>query len=1158
MNRPAASVIEQAGAIQRRAADAQASVWVDASAGTGKTTVLTNRVLSLLLNGTPPARILCLTFTKAAAAEMANRVAAQLQQWAAMPDDKLHESLLALTNARPSDERRRTARRLFARVLDTPGGMKVQTIHAFCQSLLKRFPLEAGVAPHFDVLDERSAAELLIEAREQVLQRARSGTPPSLTEALAIVSGHVGEGEFDELMRVLAGERARLRYRLVRFGNLEALLHAIYARLAVAPGDTYESVCRAGCADDALDLLGLRLAVKALTGSSSKTDRARGAEIQRWLEFDADARAIEFDDYCGQYLTADGKPRVRLITGPAGAANPGVEDILQSEAERLLDLRDSCNAAIIANATRGLLRLGAEMLTSYDEHKKSRSLLDYEDLVLATRDLLAREGVAPWVLFKLDGGLDHILIDEAQDTNPEQWDIVARLADEFFVGEGARAEVRTVFAVGDPKQSIFSFQRADPASFARMRTHFKGRVHDARALWDEIPLTISFRSTAAVLDAVNAIFSQPTAQEGLFATGGWPRHEPSRIGQAGLVELWPPAAPIEGSEPVPWAPPIERRAGDSPCGRLARLIALRIAAMIENGERLESRDRPVQAGDFLVLVRRRDALVEELVRELKQRHVRVAGVDRMVLTEQLAVMDLMALGQFLLLPEDDLTLATVLKGPFVGLDEDDLYALAEPRQGALWTELRQRKDESPAFARACAVLSELLGQVDFAPPYELYADLLGRRGGRRALLERLGPDAADPIDEFLNLTLAYERDHVPSLQGFLQWLGSGAVEIKRDLDQETGGQVRIMTVHGAKGLQAPIVFLPDTMQTPRQTARLLWIDDREGGTLPLWSPRTGYDDTHTGGARDDRQSLDAQEQNRLLYVALTRAEDRLYLCGWHGRQTPSSDCWYQRIVDGIGGLGEPFAFDCRPELGAQGWTGTGRRLVTPQSAAAQSDPRPRTGTQPVPTETPPWYRTSARADVPGTRPLTPSRPSGDEPPVRAPIGADEGLRFRRGLLIHRLLELLPDLPPEQRAAAARRFLARPLHGLDAAAQAEIAGETLRVLDDPVFAPLFAPGSRAEVRVVGEIAGRHGIEVLSGQVDRLVVTADAVMIVDYKTNRPPPQVEADVPPLYLRQMAAYRAALARVYPDRPVTCALLWTDAPRLMPLSSWLLDGYAP
>ncbi len=1158
MNRPVATVIAQASAIQRRAADAQASVWVDASAGTGKTTVLTNRVLSLLLNGTPPARILCLTFTKAAAAEMANRIASRLQEWAAMPDSELHKSLLALTNAHPSEDRRRMARRLFARVLDTPGGMKIQTIHAFCQSLLKRFPLEAGIAPHFDVLDERSAAELLIEAREQVLNRARSGALPALTEALAVVSGHVGEGEFDELMRALAAERARLAHRLARFGDVEALIRAVYARLEVGPDDTAERICPAGCEDAKLDLLGLRLAVKALTDSAAKSDRERGAEILRWLMATGEVRAAEFDDYCRQYLTDGGMIRQRLITANAAAASPGVDDILLHEAMRVVDLRDRCNAAVIASASRALLRLGTEMLKSYDERKKSRSLLDYEDLVLATRNLLRREGVAPWVLFKLDGGLDHILIDEAQDTNPEQWDIVAALAHEFFAGEGARAEVRTVFAVGDPKQSIFSFQRADPASFARMRQHFKRRVDDARALWDDVPLTISFRSTAAVLDAVNAIFSRPEAQDGLFAAGAWPLHEPSRIGQAGLVELWPPAMPLEASQPLPWAPPTERRPGDSPRGRLARLIAERIARMIRSGERLESRGRAVQAGDFLVLVRRRNTFVEELVRELKQRNVPVAGVDRMVLTEQLAVMDLVALGQFLLLPDDDLTLATVLKSPFIGLSEDDLFTLAHPRAGGLWSELKDRKSESPAFVHAHAFLTELLAQADFVPPYELYADLLGRRGGRRALLERLGPDAGDPIDEFLNLTLAYERNHVPSLQGFLQWLGGGAVEIKRDLDQETGGQVRIMTVHGAKGLQAPIVFLPDTMQTPRHTARLLWIDDKAGGTLPLWSPRTGFDDTRTGGAREDRQWLEAQEQNRLLYVALTRAEDRLYVCGWHGRQTPPADCWYHRIADGIAAIAEPFAFDCRSELSVHGWDGAGRRLATPQTTTTQAEERARMGMQAAPKDLPPWYRAPARPDGPGARPLTPSRPAGAEPAIRTPIGLDDRLRFRRGLVIHRLLELLPELPRERRAAACRRFLARPIHELEPVAQEEIARETLRVLEDPVFAPLFGPGSRAEVRVVGEIAGERGIAVLSGQVDRLVVTAAEVLVLDYKTNRPPPATECDVAELYLRQMAAYRAVLRRIYPDRPVCCALLWTDGPRLMKLSSWLLDRYSP
>jgi ATP-dependent helicase/nuclease subunit A len=1159
MNFPVAAIVEQASATQRRAADPERTIWVDASAGTGKTKVLTDRVLSLLLAGTPPARLLCLTFTKAAAAEMANRIASELETWATIGEDELHQTLHKLTGGHPSEDRRRLARQLFARVLDTPGAMKIQTIHAFCQSLLKRFPLEAEIAPHFDVLDERSSAELLVQAREAILGRARAENDAPLAAALAEVTRYVREGEFDELMRMLTAERAQLQRLLLQSNGVEPLIQAVYERLRVDRSATAAELLSAGCEDIRLELLGLRRAMQALS-SGSPTDRDRAAAINSWLRAAHAERIAAIEGYFSAFLTDKGEMRARLVTKRVAQANPDIEAILQAEAMRLADLRERCNAATIAAATAALLRLGAEMLTSYDAHKRSRALLDYEDLVLEARDLLRRPGVAPWVLFKLDGGLDHILIDEAQDTNPEQWKVIAALADEFFSGEGARSETRTVFAVGDPKQSIFSFQRADPASFDRMRRFFRDRVYGAhRDNWDEVPLTISFRSSAAILDAVNAIFAQPAAQEGLFVAGQWPHHQPSRDGQAGLVEVWPPAQPLDAAATEPWDLPTERRTSDSPRGRLARLIAERIAAMIRNRDPLVSRGRAVQAGDVLILVRRRDALVEELVRELKQRRVPVAGVDRMVLMEQMAVMDLVALGQFLLLPDDDLTLAAVLKSPFVGLTEDELFALAHPREGRrLWTELRQRVDEDAAFRRAHAFLSELLARADFMPPYELYADLLGRGGGRKALLQRLGPDAADPIDEFLNLALLFERTHVPSLQGFLQWLGGGAVEIKRDFDHDAGGQVRIMTVHGAKGLQAPIVFLPDTMQIPRHTARLLWTDDKAGRRLPLWSPRVAYDDNCTAGAREAQRRLDAQEHNRLLYVALTRAEDRLYVCGWHGRQTPADDCWYHLIVNGIAAVAQPFDFDCRADLPGQGWSGRGRRLVTKQSAAPQPEGRSRRAMEPLNAALPAWYRRPPPAEAPGARPLTPSRPPGVEPSVRTPVGPDDRLRFRRGLLIHRLLELLPELPRERRPEACRRFLARPIHELEAGVQEEISRETLRVLDDPVFAPLFGPGSRAEVRVAGEIGDPDRTVVLSGQIDRLIVTATEVLVLDYKTNRPPPTVESDVAEIYLRQMAAYRAVLRRIYAGRRVVCALLWTDGPRLMPLSSWLLDRYSP
>ena len=455
--------------------------------------------------------------------------------------------------------------------------------------------------------------------------------------------------------------------------------------------------------------------------------------------------------YASAFLTDEGKIRNRLATKGAIAALPEAVEILDAEARRLLDLISRLKAARLAESSAAILTLGAEMIERYARLKESHAALDYEDLVLAARRLLETPGIAPWVLFKLDGGIDHILVDEAQDTNPAQWRIIELLAEEFFVGEGARPGPRTVFAVGDVKQSIFSFQGADPEAFVAMRRHFDRRLASLGSVLEEVPLTISFRSTEAVLAAVDAIFAQAPAQAGVSLDGRPIAHQAARLGQAGHVELWPLAEP-QPREPDPdWRPPRERRAGDSPRERLAKLIARRIKAMLEQGELLESRGRPVRPGDFLILLRHRDELVDALVRELKGLQVPVAGIDRMRLTEQLAVRDLIAFGQFLLLPEDDFNLAVLLKSPLLGWSEEDLFALAHDRKGSLWEALRGREE----FAGSQALLAEFLGKVDYLAPYELYADLLGRQGGRLKLLRRLGPEAGDPIAEFMALALAY-------------------------------------------------------------------------------------------------------------------------------------------------------------------------------------------------------------------------------------------------------------------------------------------------------------------------------------------------------------------------------------------------------------------
>ena len=557
----------------------------------------------------------------------------------------------------------------------------------------------------------------------------------------------------------------------------------------------------------------------------------------------------------------------------------------------------------------------------------------------------------------------------------------------------------------------------------------------------------------------------------------------------------------------------------------------------------------------MVLVRRRNEFVGELLRALKQRDIPVAGADRLILTEQLAVQDLVALGRFLLLPEDDLMLATVLKGPLFSIDEEMLFDLAYDRGSeTLWQRLRARAGKSPQLRCAAERLSDLLARADFVPPYELYAEILGAQGGRRMLLERLGLEAADPVEEFLALALSYEREHVPSLQGFLRWLVAGDTEVKRDFAAKQRDEVRILTVHGAKGLEAPVVFLPDTMQLPNLPDTLLWTQ-REG--LPLWCPRTDLAVPFYTSEKRALRERHLQEYRRLLYVALSRAQDRLYICGWQTREPPKEDSWHALCRTGLTEISTLFPFDATALIGADGWCGQGLRLTSPQAVPPVRD-QPAAAVaaaEPLPD----WVHRPPPAEPDPPRPLAPSRPSGAEPPALSPLAAQGRDRFKRGLLVHRLLQALPELPIEEREIAARRFLALATHRLTAAEQDEIRCATLAVLDHPDFAALFGPGSQAEVPLVGLIPASAGTaHAVSAQIDRLVVADDRVLIVDYKTLRPPPAAEDAVAPIYLRQLAAYQAALERIYPDRQIRCALLWTEGPRLMPISPEILAGYLP
>ncbi len=1131
---------------QGKASNPAVSAFVAASAGSGKTKLLTDRLLRLMLSGADPARIQCLTFTKAAAAEMAIRLHKVLGQWVTLDDAALDRELDRL-GATYDPESRKKARALFAEVLDLPGGMRIGTIHAFCQSLLRRFPLEAQLSPHFRLIEDRDADEALRAAREHMLARAATPAQRAALDDLA------GLATLDGFGRLVAGLQSD-RPRLARALELPDLAAAQRRALGIAEAHPDGVIADAtnwpeeAALTDAADLVH-RLGSE---GCSDKSGR-----ILEWLALLPAERAEHWPEWRKLFLTDGGAARGAgaFLNPKLAKRHPDLADVFAVEAERVLRVDDDRCAFAVAQASLALVTLAAPVLGAYAARKDESGLLDYDDLIGRTEDLLKEPGAA-WVLYKLDGGLDHLLLDEVQDTAPAQWRIAHALIAEFFAGEGAREAKRTVFAVGDRKQSIYSFQGADADEFDYWRGRLAAQVQDAGHGWRDVRLDVSFRSTAPVLTLVDRVFANPLAAAGVVEPGEALRHVADRAGQAGAVELWPLAPRLEPPPSEPWTVPTDYLEQTSAPQRLADKLADWLREQTGGAVTLASKARPLAPGDVLVLVRRRNAFARALVRALKARGVPVAGLDRLVLTEQPAVQDLLALCDTLLLPQDDLSLACVLTSPLGGLTDNDLMALAVGRDGTLWEALRRRAGENPRWQAAWGFLSALLPRVDYTTPHALLSEALGPLGGRALLYARLGPEAAEPVDELLNAALAYTRNHPPALQGFVQWLRQSGAEVKREAEA-AGGAVRIMTAHGAKGLQAPLVILPDTTALPPDDGPLLWEPDPATGiAVPLWAPRKEVSCAATDRVREQVRARRMEEHNRLLYVALTRAEDRLVVCGWEPSKPPRDECWYSLVRAGFEALGAeetPF-----------GEWGTALRLESPQRDEPERARAAETGSaSPLPVwagASRDWQPAPPPPEPTRPEPLAPSRPDGaglgPVPHAISPLAMAAGgkNRFQRGQLIHALLQHLPALPPAERPAAARAWLDRPGHGLAPEAVEAIAEETLAVLDHPELAPLFGPGSRAEVPLTGLVAG----SVVGGLVDRLAVLPDHVLLADFKTNRDPPRTPEETPVLYLRQMAAYRAVLRAVFPERPIRCALVWTRAARVAVLPDVLLDAHAP
>jgi len=808
-----------------------------------------------------------------------------------------------------------------------------------------------------------------------------------------------------------------------------------------------------------------------------------------------------------------------------------------------------------------VLQIATAAAANYRREKQERGLLDYDDLIDKTLAMLDRVS-SGWVHYKLDRGVDHVLIDEAQDTSPRQWDIVAHIISEFTSGEGARDGVtRTIFAVGDEKQSIFSFQGAAPREFDSRRRGLERKFIDAGLKFDPVSFTYSFRSGPAILQSVDYVFREEAIYRSIHsAESGYPIHNFLADAGPSLIDLWELQLPDKKEDMEGWRAPFDGISATSPEVRLAKRIQAEIRSLVESGAMTGPTGdrRPLRYGDMLVLVRRRGNAFDAVIQALKHANIPVAGADRLKLTEHIAIIDLMNLADALLLPQDDLALAVALKSPLFGLTDDDLFKLAWQRKGSLRRALDHHAATDSKFEAALHRLCACEARVLQETPFAFYAWLLGGDGGRARILKRLGHEANDALDEFLELALGYERKAPASLQGFMAWLRAADTEVKRDMEISRD-EVRVMTVHGAKGLEASVVFLVDTTTSPADTQRLKLIHLPRDNAPPhapdvvVWAGKKADDPASIAVARAAMMGETEDEYRRLLYVAMTRAADRLIVggCMPGNMNTIRKFSWYDLIVKGLANSGlHQQEIETPDGVVVKRYSRLEDAAVPTGKAAAPATT--------APADLPSWLQTPAPPEAPADNLLRPSDPARDDNRrIRTSESVLERARaLLRGTLVHRLLQSLPDVATERRRDAAFKYLVRNADGWTDADREALAEGVLALIGDPRFAAVFAPGSRAEVSIVGRLErpGRSPA-LVSGQIDRLVVTPDEVLIVDYKTNHAPPGAGAQAPPAYVRQLALYRAVLQKLYPQRPVRAALLWTETPEFMEISSPALDA---
>lgn len=839
---------------QEIAAEPTLNVWVQANAGTGKTSVLTARLLRILFRGDEPCTgILCLTYTNAAAGEMRNRILAALREWAMAQDDDLRELLDGVsTNNPPTDADIAHARAIFFKYIDNPDMLKIKTIHGFCEEVLHRFPTEAGISPSWSLISDAPQRVLLNDALNDLINSPKNDA--RTVSAFNHIVGVMSEYKLDDLLSNIEGQYKNF-FTVNNFDKYrEYFIDTIEKKLKINDTKNIEK-----------DVKKLKI---ILENAKNEKKPTKTLEKLIYLTEKYIDNTIDFQEYKSAYLIKAGTP-----------IQKGLDyEYLSAERERVLAANAYQTNKEIYTSTIALFDLSAAFAKKYQELKQIHNVLDFEDLILYTHRLFSNAENMGWVLSQMDYSLSHILVDEAQDTGPLQWELLQMLAGDFFA-EGDRSNLpRSLFVVGDTKQSIYGFQGADPKAFAASREQISAQIQNNARQIREVPLTQSFRSVEPILKTVDMFFDDAdvAARTGFVNNP----HKCFRIGDKGMVEIHKLVTPNEEDTSI------MRK-------KYIRAIGDKIEALLQGGK--------YKPHDIMILVQNRNPFAVPMANELKRRGIDVAGSDRVVLPNFPVVRDLMNLLRFCVNPVDDYSLCCVLKSPMFRLNDSAVYKICALRNA----ENSRRRKASAEFtpisifeilkntdADIYSVLQDFAELSKTCGPYSFFTYVLNNYDIRKKFIESLGTQIIDPLEEFITICLAYERTRPGTLRHFIKWFITGNSEIKRDMDSGVG--VRIVTIHGSKGLQSGVVFLIDTTSMPKSHT----IYDLPDKNMPVWiwvpHTPTGFS-PEFADIRDAAFNQDIEESYRLLYVAMTRARDELYIYGFTSNKSAPELSWHNML-----------------------------------------------------------------------------------------------------------------------------------------------------------------------------------------------------------------------------------------------------------------------